>query len=610
MQITNILIWQTDKTLRNFELKENKVNVITGDSGKGKSSILAIIDYCLLSSDAEGISRTNVDNHVEWYGIRFKINNNYYVICRQALHNKDDKFAFVDQKGMIPNYPENNIRIERLKSQLNYEFGINSSLEIPYGGSTIQTGSKVSYRYFLPNCLVDQSTLIAKNHLYSNWTKIKTQEIIDRTFDMALGCENGASMIIRTKIIELEKKLNQLEKRQISSKDSYSTYEDEINNLYDLGCKYKLLLKDELISTQEKHEKLKEISSIKKIEDIPIYNEKLQLEEKFFELRKQQKEFDDFINHHENYKKFLTTKQDSLKIAKYLAENQKDIIYTSHIYEIINNIIIQHQKIKDVIKEKSTSTLIAMTLKRKDEIESQIATLTEQLGKLATTEKISSNDIYRFLGKVETHLDKIVAESKTDYTKNIEEINNSLTGLKNQLTDNKELKEFTLNLLNLKLKDIFSRMPLKGFETAFPNFKKSDKTISLINNEKPEKMANIGSASNYMYLHVAYFLSLHAIARERKVPWMPRFLVLDQPSTPYFSTNGEKSSDDIASLDCVLLELNNFIDKMQEYGGFQILLLEHISESDWVESSLNNFTLVDKELRGDYGLIYLSKNSN
>jgi len=427
---------------------------------------------------------------------------------------------------------------------------------------------------------------------------------------MALGCENGASMIIRTKIIELEKKLNQLEKRQISSKDSYSTYEDEINNLYDLGCKYKLLLTDELISTQEKHEKLKEISSIKKIEDIPIYNEKLQLEEKFFELRKQQKEFDDFINHHENYKKFLTTKQDSLKIAKYLAENQKDIIYTSHIYEIINNIIIQHQKIKDVIKEKSTSTLIAMTLKRKDEIESQIATLTEQLGKLATTEKISSNDIYRFLGKVETHLDKIVAESKTDYTKNIEEINNSLTGLKNQLTDNKELKEFTLNLLNLKLKDIFSRMPLKGFETAFPNFKKSDKTISLINNEKPEKMANIGSASNYMYLHVAYFLSLHAIARERKIPWMPRFLVLDQPSTPYFSKNGEKSSDDIASLDCVLLELNNFIDKMQEYGGFQILLLEHISESDWVESSLNNFTLVDKELRGDYGLIYFSKNSN
>ena len=41
MQITNILIWQIDSTLRNLELEENKVNVITGDSGKGKSSLIS-----------------------------------------------------------------------------------------------------------------------------------------------------------------------------------------------------------------------------------------------------------------------------------------------------------------------------------------------------------------------------------------------------------------------------------------------------------------------------------------------------------------------------------------------------------------------------------------
>ncbi|MFW5402762.1 AAA family ATPase, partial [Yersinia sp. 1252 StPb PI] len=78
MQITNILIYQTDDTLRNLVLEENKVNVITGDSGKGKSSILAIIDYCLLSSTSDGISKTNVDNYVNWYGIRFKINGKYH----------------------------------------------------------------------------------------------------------------------------------------------------------------------------------------------------------------------------------------------------------------------------------------------------------------------------------------------------------------------------------------------------------------------------------------------------------------------------------------------------------------------------------------------------
>ncbi len=72
MQITNILIWQIDSTLRNLELEENKVNVITGDSGEGKSSILAIIDYCLLSSSLMVYQKTNVDNFVNWYGSRIK----------------------------------------------------------------------------------------------------------------------------------------------------------------------------------------------------------------------------------------------------------------------------------------------------------------------------------------------------------------------------------------------------------------------------------------------------------------------------------------------------------------------------------------------------------
>lgn len=87
-----------------------------------------------------------------------------------------------------------------------------------------------------------------------------------------------------------------------------------------------------------------------------------------------------------------------------------------------------------------------------------------------------------------------------------------------------------------------------------------------------------------------------------EVPWVASFLILDQVSTPYFSSDG-KPNDDIKSLDKVLMEINNFVAGMDERGGFQIILLEHIGEDHWKSLELDRFHLVDRELRGDYGLI-------
>ncbi|WP_257975365.1 DUF3732 domain-containing protein, partial [Vibrio parahaemolyticus] len=67
-------------------------------------------------------------------------------------------------------------------------------------------------------------------------------------------------------------------------------------------------------------------------------------------------------------------------------------------------------------------------------------------------------------------------------------------------------------------------------------------------------MIDIGSASNYLYLHLSYFMALHKVARENSVPWLAHFLVFDQVSTPYTLEN----SDDIASLDLALKEIDMY----------------------------------------------------
>ncbi|EIT7757150.1 DUF3732 domain-containing protein [Escherichia coli] len=604
MQITNILIWQIDSTLRNLELKENKVNVITGDSGKGKSSILAIIDYCLLSSSSDGISKTNVDNFVNWYGIRLSINGKYFTICRKATHFEEDDLVYFDKNGDIPQIPINNIKKDVLKEHLNYEFGINSSLKIPYGGRFIQQGSKVSYRYFIPHCFIDQTTLTSSEHLYSKISDLKTRERIDRTFDMALGSENAETMIMRTRLEELQRNLARIEYKQSASKDSYFNFESEIESLYDRACYFGLISENRKNepTVSDKLENLKAIVNYKDINEIPAINERTKIEKELFLLKKELTDINEYIETNTEYKKFLKDNQDSLLIAKYLDDNYSEILYTKNIYSIIKSLLNQSSEIKKAIAEKGQNSLISKTNAKRKELELKISSLSKKLTTVSD-EKITPIELYRFMGELSSEIKRIVVLPKYDYTDTIEKITTKIDELESKITDNNAFKEYTLSLLNGKIKEIFTRMPLKGFEDATPIFNKAKKTLDLINKNQVEKMIDIGSASNYMYVHVAYFLALHELVRDKNVPWVPRFLVIDQPSTPYFSTAGKKT-DDFASLDAALNEINSFVEKMRSHGGFQIILLEHIEESYWLDREMTNFTLVDNELRGNYGLIH------
>ncbi|WVV48211.1 hypothetical protein THH46_01800 [Pseudomonas sp. NA13] len=116
IQILNVLLWQKNGILRNLPFLENRVNVITGDSGKGKSSILYIIDYCLLASETKGISKTNIDSKVTWYGLKLKINGKEMMIARPSEENEETSQAFFSESSEIPKVPSLNIKIDNLKN--------------------------------------------------------------------------------------------------------------------------------------------------------------------------------------------------------------------------------------------------------------------------------------------------------------------------------------------------------------------------------------------------------------------------------------------------------------------------------------------------------------
>ncbi|HBM67070.1 MULTISPECIES: DUF3732 domain-containing protein [Pseudomonas] len=604
IQISSIVLWQKNGIKRTLDFLHNRVNVITGDSGKGKSSILFIIDYCLLASETTGISKTNIDSKVDWYGIKITVDGKELAIARPSESNGATDQAYFSENGVIPALPALNIRIDNLKKVLSSAFGIDTELRVPYGGRYIQAGSKVSFRNFLAYSYQDQNTIVAPDHLYIRPTDGRYQEAIERTFRMAIGAENVDTALSRNRLAELErKKVAQTRKNDSYAKSAHA-FSEEVSALsseaYSLGViehipesyEDSLTVLNELIQTpatpsDHKHE----------IERI---------EREIFSLSAKNRQLKAFIDDKPAYTHVLKETEDSLKPVNAFNSQADDIFPSQFANEVIARLQRELSDIKSSLRSRKSFPFLDEVRSIHEQNENKIRALREELSSTETKQPIryNPNDYYRYLGRLEAKLEVYRQSEDRAVQAPQDDIEDSIAELQRIVDQNEEKSTLAKQELNRLINKRLTKLPLKGYKDFSAFYYEKEKLIHLHSPDLAtiEKMPDVGSASNYLYLHVSYFLALHEIAKARQIPWIPSFLVLDQVSTPYFSSDG-KPNDDIRSLDKVLAELNQFVIDMDKLGGFQIILLEHIDREHWTSLKLDRFHLVDRELRDDYGLI-------
>lgn len=604
IQILNILLWQKNGILRNLPLLENHVNVITGDSGKGKSSILYIIDYCLLASETKGISKTNIDSKVDWYGLKIKINGSEITIARPSEEYEEINQAYFNDTGSIPETPHLNIKIENLKKILNDAFGIDSDLKIPYGGRHIRAGSKVSFRSFLAHCYQDQNTIISPEYLYIRPAESRYQESIQRTFRMAMGVENAKTSLAKIKLNELEQRKDSQARKKEAHERNKLVFSEEIMAL---GKEAQALgILDELPETSDALLSLLKTTAIDS--DVPIsgHNEIESIEKKIFALEANNRKYEDFTKTKSDLINLSKQTEDALRPVELFNKNP-DLIFPSELAnKLIHYLQIELTQIRTLIKSKKKAPFIAEVEELISKNTASINELKQKIFSLNKNNQVKSSprDYYKYLGRLEAKIQLYSSSENPAFDYDEDDFQFKIDQLRDAIEDDNLRVEFTEQKLNELINDKLSRLKLKGYDHFKAFFSEKENLIHLFSEDLSfiEKMPDVGSASNYLYLHLAYFLSLHEIAKIQKTSWVPSFMVLDQPSTPYFSNEGEPT-DDIISLDAALTEMNNFVKAMDIHGGFQIILLEHISESHWTNLSLERFHLVDKELRNGYGLI-------
>lgn len=216
-----------------YEFEPNKINVITGDSSTGKSSILRIIDYCLLT-ERSTIVEDVINQNVKWYGLAFSLNDVDYVIARK---NPQDETAeqqmFFSESSDFPDKLQVNTTRGELLLKLNELFHTPKAI---FRIERKKTEVNLNFRHFLIFSYLTEDIIATMNTYFDTQffgSKLDFDYFLDDFIKIALGIEDAVQDELKKKYSEEKKKVEvEYKKREEYAKKKH-VYENTLHHLKD-----------------------------------------------------------------------------------------------------------------------------------------------------------------------------------------------------------------------------------------------------------------------------------------------------------------------------------------------------------------------------------------
>ena len=608
-----IKLWFKNKpqTTVSYSLEPNKVNVITGDATTGKSSFLSIIDYCLLSS------KVNIPNtiyeKVQWFGIRFTINGNEISIVRQAPQNGVDSKEVIFSKNQFPEILESNSSLAEIRAFLDREFGITDTLRYPFGKDLGKTTFNLSYKHFLLfNALTE--TVIGAPETYFDTTffgKEDFERALNHIFDLVIGINDMENIKAVDRLMEIERELLSIQKQEKGNQTKVKNFEGNVQKLFNKCKEYKFIEYDQifdnaddaLFSINEIIETTKRVAS-----NTNLFAEIDKLERERKTIYGQINAVAQYEKEYNTYRRNLNKVADSLQPIEYLNKNLSDQLVDSYetkaFLDLLENSL---SRIKGSLSKKVTEPVkVNGDVK---ELKKNIALLDDKLDKLRIIQKGAQSEAHKFiaLGEIKVIYEQLV---KKEELKSIDLVKlNDLNIEKERLSkvpiDTQQIKRNMLNMLNESIQRNFDKLvSLPAYKNSRIDFNPEKMILQLYPNGHLFPLDNVGSKSNYMFMHLCVFLGLHEHMINIEQVHVPQFLFIDQPSIPYYTGDNKKGNDDKSKLLDAFSLLNSFIEYINEEKNesFQIFMVEHAPKEYWLDNNLNNFHTVAEFIDGK-GLI-------
>ncbi|AJW71228.1 DUF3732 domain-containing protein [Nitrosopumilus adriaticus] len=613
MQIKEIVIYNKKGQKRILKIKEDEVNIITGKSGTGKSSLIDIVEYCLGRSSCK-IPKGVIRNHASWYGVLLTHREENIFVARENPPGiqKSTQFAYIERGKNVEspeNIPQTNSTNDEIAVTLSEILGISPNKNFPKMGHTRNPlSANIKHSSFL--CFQKKEEIDSSQVMFHRQAEQGRIQDIKDTLPYFLGAIREDELALKH---ELEKEERLLRIAEITLKEAEMLKGDEISQSISLveeaiDCG---IIKSEIKNeSQTDRTKILEKVSIWRPGKPTQFNDNLEiLQDEANELTKKLSLQDRKIRAAESFANELTgfssemlhqkNRLDSIGIFEHLSQKNKECPFCKgelehkipEIESIKNTLKDLDEDLEYTIKERPQLRKKISNLKREREtIHSEIQQKLKDIeGVIQSRQGLLEERDLRFRqaqvsARAKFWLDNVRLTDETSQLKiDVKKRSEKVQELRRELDEEK--KQQRLNSILNRIGEKMTRWAreLKLEHSEFPvRINMSTANIIIDSEEGSIALDEIGSSENLLGYHLVTFFALHEYLRNHKRP-VPGFLFLDQPSQVYFPKDTEfDDMKEVLDEDREnVLKIYKFIFKRtKEIPEFQVIITDHADIND------------------------------
>lgn len=628
--IDKIILWPRNKDLsrRKIDFQNGKVNVITGGSGRGKSALISIVDYCLGSNKIRiptGLIRETTD----WFGVVISFNERKILLARN-LQNltyeiSNEMYKTEGQEVTLPDSPEANSNADDIRKLLNKILNY-SDLEMDSARAASYEDQRPSYRNAISLNFQPQYIVANPSTRYYKADSTADREKLKIIFPYLLGAIDNDTLELKEELKTVRRELAFLQKEYNEKLQISQAENSELKNYFNLARELGLIQDFPTDSNIDNFKKddfktyLEQVQSRFNDDRIPfielgitenvasritlLRDREYHLNVQLSSLKERLVTLKNLSKTTTEYRKSLITQTSRTRSVGWFMKHvhqspecplcgnkdQKADSYVKNIQTINSTLNELGEQIEDSVKVYSSE--INRTQNRVSIFEKELNKLRQELVALEGQDegfkksRQAITTVFRFLGRVDQILSNI------EFDKEKQELLLKIELKKQRISEIERLTQGDLS----EEKKAFALGKVAEYIRVYADVLKPEKLNSRIGldienlsvkftNEKgaTDFLWEIGSGRNFMAYHISALLAIHEYLSTLDDSKVPNFLMFDQPSQVYFpeivDDKKEFNQEDVAELKKIFEVLDLFINRTK--GKVQVILLEHAGEDSW-----------------------------